>query len=458
MFSTSVTGRREPNAKAQQEQARLLQLKQRHSLTQQQQQHQSAMLEHQSAMLEQQSAMQQQQSAMLEQQSAMQQQQSAMLQQQQQQQQRGEPVGSVEAGEEKEAGDGEGPSAQMVAPACDEERQHHMGDHLSRLHTRLMTSSLAVTQPPQRAPHQADDIIGGGDAATAAGHRFAGSPAFKSSELTQGGVPFERYTLRFDHLPKMHACFIRARKTTTPPSGTSAEPEAPNTPAASRHHRAPPVRVLPNGIPVTRIERLNHRTAGSASHLGQFQSTQSLAQRDASKAHPASTGSISPAGSLTSSPQLSPRSHTHTHQHGRARSADSHALEGNRRSCCVIATLTGAAAVAAASLPYLSHLRPTDGDIPFQNQPQQRLYETVAAATAGVTNLSVMTSDACATSTPRLQCPPPQQQLLDANFYAMLQEHFTSVAALQKSKLQTQLNSNLPQLLGELGCSNVLAG
>ncbi|MEW5300681.1 MAG: hypothetical protein WDW36_003595 [Sanguina aurantia] len=154
MFSTSVTGRREPNAKAQQEQARLLQLKQRHSLTQQQQQHQSAMLEHQSAMLEQQSAMQQQQSAMLEQQSAMQQQQSAMLQQQQQQQQRGEPVGSVEAGEEKEAGDGEGPSAQMVAPACDEERQHHMG---------------SVSPPPQRAPHQADDIITGGDAATSAG-------------------------------------------------------------------------------------------------------------------------------------------------------------------------------------------------------------------------------------------------------------------------------------------------
>lgn len=64
--------------------------------------------------------------------------------------------------------------------------------------------------------HQADNLLSSADAATAAGHRFAGSPAFKSS-VPRGGVLFERYTLRFDHLPKMHTCFIRPRKTTALP-------------------------------------------------------------------------------------------------------------------------------------------------------------------------------------------------------------------------------------------------
>ncbi|GLI66481.1 hypothetical protein VaNZ11_010325 [Volvox africanus] len=261
---------------------------------------------------------------------------------------------------------------------------------------------------------------------------FAGSAPLRGMPTTEG-LLFEKYTRKSQavDLPELQLRYIRP--------GIVA-PREPRQLRQVPRQPPPPSRALPNGIPASRLERLSARRRDrSPPRLHQQQILQHLDNpAELLKFTGAPVASISPGSPGNTSP-------TGTFSRGNAPAA---AAAGSSAGYGDGLAAVGDGLLRSASLVTPGPAAPGGGGSPGRTRsPGAR----AASAPSGPEGGAGTLAQYLAVSTAGQSGEP----LLDENFFEVLQQHFRSSMHAQTHQLRSQLNVNLPLVLGALNCVNV---
>lgn len=242
-----------------------------------------------------------------------------------------------------------------------------------------------------------------------ADYDFAGSRPLRSD--SDGGLLFERYGKADDGaLPPVQRYYFRPNKAPTqaPATPTPPPPPPPQQPP-SIPSAVPPVKLLPNGIPTSRLQRMRD-------------------VHDASAARAREIMGLS-AGMANQPPQPLGGGAPDNYNYSMVRSG-----HGNGTG---VSTDAGPVAVADESGPFSSlaalNALPSPQLIGDPSAPDGGAMAALGAAGA--------------------LGPSTAEPLLDPAFYSLVASHFDDLAQAQTANLQRKLNSGLPALLGAFGCS-----
>ncbi|GIL58102.1 hypothetical protein Vafri_12956 [Volvox africanus] len=268
---------------------------------------------------------------------------------------------------------------------------------------------------------------------------FAGSAPLRGIPTTEG-LLFEKYTRKSQavDLPELQLRYIRP--------GIVA-PREPRPLRQVPRQPPPPSRALPNGIPASRLERLSARRRDRSpprlhpQHLLQnlTNPAELLKFTGAPVANiiPGSPGNTSPTGTFSGG--------------NAATAAPPGGSMGYGGGSATGLTAVGDGLLRSSALMNPGPAAPGGGPSPGRTRsPGARATSAPSGSEGGAGTLAQY----LAVSTAGQSGEP----LLDENFFEVLQQHFRSSMHAQTHQLRSQLNVNLPLVLGALNCVNVTDG